>query len=635
MTMFKPTISLKQLSVFKNNNCVFNCEFHLGVNIVHGHNSSGKTTILDFIAYTLGAENIPWKQEALLCDTAIAEILLNGRHITVRRDVNQKLMNPMYIFWGTLSEAMVAPVTAWEIFPFKRSANKISFTQAILLALELTEAQGDGASNLTMHQFLRVMYADQPSLHSPIFRVDTFDNALTRETVGNYLCGIFDDTLYSSQLEKRELDKEIQRLTTELRSIFSVLGRSQQDVSLEFFAQKIKTMENERDSLVAELTRLKSERTLQININPALKNEDLRKSLDHAKRVLFDEEDRLARTEYEIADSLKFIEEIQSRLISIEESSVTRNYFNSLQFSFCPCCLAAVHASPADSAACSLCKNPLDDMPRDGQALRMKNELRIQLQESQALIADREADALEIRTKLPGLKQNLKQLEQKYAASTKIWSSELEDALERVAHAIGSVEQEIKGLYDSQRLSLVIQELQAKRKTFTDRLEDINATIERLEFTQVERQRKVELEVTSTLGKLLRKDLYRQKEFQRAENIKFSFSDNSISVDGANQFSESSTVVLRHLFHVALLSASTRVPGMRFPRFLMLDGIEDGGMELVRAHLLQEIIVEECETYECDYQLIIASSQIAPSLDVEAFVVGRMFSEEKRSLEIL
>ena len=635
MTMLKPTISLKQLSVYKNNNCVFDCEFHLGVNIVHGHNSSGKTTILDFIAYTLGAENIPWKQEALLCDTSIAEILLNGRHITIRRDVNQKLMNPLYIYWGTLSEALAASVTSWELFPFKRSTNKISFTQALLLALELTEAQGDGASNLTMHQFLRVMYADQPSLHSPIFRVDTFDNALTRETVGNYLCGIFDDALYSRQLEKRELDKEIQRLTTELRSIFSVLGRSQQDVSLEFFAQQIKTMEYERDNLVAELARLKSERTLQISTNPALKNEDVRKGLDLAKRTLFDEEDRLARTEYEIADSLKFIEEIQSRLISIEESSVTRNYFNSLQFSFCPCCLSAVNSSPTGSTACALCKTPLNDTPGDGQALRMKNELRIQLQESQVLIADRETDALEIRTKLPGLKQNLKQLEQKYAASTKVWSSELEDALERTARAIGSVEQEIKGLYDSQRLSLVIQELQAKRKTFTDRLEDVNAIIERLEFTQVERQKKVELEITSTLGKLLRKDLYRQKEFQCAENIKFSFSDNSISVDGANQFSESSTVVLRHLFHVALLSASTRVPGMRFPRFLMLDGIEDGGMELVRAHLLQEIIVEECETYDCDYQLIIASSQIAPSLDVDTFVVGRMFSEERRSLAIL
>lgn len=68
---------------------------------------------------------------------------------------------------------------------------------------------------------------------------------------------------------------------------------------------------------------------------------------------------------------------------------------------------------------------------------------------------------------------------------------------------------------------------------------------------------------------------------------------------------------------------------------MILDGIEDGGMELLRAHLLQEIIVEECNTFEVDYQLIFATSQIAPSLDVEALVVGRSFSEENRSLEIL
>lgn len=635
MTMFKPTISLNRLSIFKNNNCVFNCEFHLGVNIVHGHNSSGKTTILDFIAYTLGAENIPWKQEALLCDTSIAEILLNGRAITIRRDVNQKLMNPLYIFWGTMTEAIAASITSWEVFPFKRSASKMSFTQAIMLALELSEAQGDGASNLTMHQFLRVLYADQPSLHSPIFRVDTFDNALTRETVGNYLCGIFDDALYSRQLEKRDLDKEIQRLTAELRSIFAVLARSQQDVSLDFFEQKIKTMEHERDLLIVELSRLKSERTLQIPKTSPLKQGDFRKELDSAKRSLFEEQDRLTRTEFEIADSLKFIEELMLRLSSIEESSVTRAYFNSLQFSFCPCCLTPVEVTVESANACSLCKSPFDKTPSDGQVLRMKNELRIQLQESQILIADKEKDVIEIRTKLPGLMQNLKRLERKYAESTKVWSSELEETLEHTARSIGSVEQEIKGLYDSQRLSLVIQELQAKRKTFTDRLAEVDAIIEQLEFTQVERQRNVELEVANTLGKLLRKDLYRQKEFQRAEHIKFSFADNSISVDGANQFSESSTVILRHLFHIALLSASTKVPGMRFPRFLMLDGIEDGGMELVRAHLLQEIIVEECESFECDYQIIIASSQIAPSLDVDEFVVGRMFSEEKRSLEIL
>ena len=77
-------------------------------------------------------------------------------------------------------------------------------------------------------------------------------------------------------------------------------------------------------------------------------------------------------------------------------------------------------------------------------------------------------------------------------------------------------------------------------------------------------------------------------------------------MNGATQFSESSTVVLRHLFHLAMLSASTRLPDMRFPRFLLLDGIEDGGMELERSHRLQEIIVDECSTFDCEYQLLIS-----------------------------
>ncbi|MDF3081477.1 hypothetical protein KPB01_10995 [Burkholderia sola] len=94
-------------------------------------------------------------------------------------------------------------------------------------------------------------------------------------------------------------------------------------------------------------------------------------------------------------------------------------------------------------------------------------------------------------------------------------------------------------------------------------------------------------------------------------------------------------MVLRHLFHLALLSASTRMPEMRFPRFLILDGIEDGGMELERSYRLQEIIVNECSRFECDYQVIFATSQISPALENDAYVVARQFSENSRSLAIL
>jgi len=238
MTLLKPTIRLRRLTVYKDGRIVFDASFHAGVNIFRGHNSSGKTTILDFIAYTLGAENVPWKPEALLCDWSIAEVMLNDNPVTLRRIVNDKPLNPMHIFWGPYESAINAPDQKWEVFGFRRSESKLSFTQALMHSMDLPEAQGDGASNLTMHQLLRVLYADQPSLHSPIFRTDAFDSALNRETVGGYLSGVYDDRLYTAQLERRMHEKELQSLDSELKSIFKVLSKSDQPQTSNLLGRK-------------------------------------------------------------------------------------------------------------------------------------------------------------------------------------------------------------------------------------------------------------------------------------------------------------------------------------------------------------------------------------------------------------
>lgn len=262
MTLCKPVIRVNKLAVYRDASVVFQTAFHSGVNIVRGHNSSGKTTVLDFLAYSLGAEYIPWKPPALLSTHTLIEVLLNNKVVTLRRAVNPRPMNPIQVFWGHFDDALKAGMHDWEEYPFRRSTSKISFTQSLLLALEMPESMGEGASNLTMHQFLRILYADQPSLHSPIFRVDSFDNALTREVVGGYLCGIYDDALYAAKLERREIEKILEKLDAELKGIFSVLGRSGQGANVEWLAQRINNVTGEREALDKELSRLKKERTV-------------------------------------------------------------------------------------------------------------------------------------------------------------------------------------------------------------------------------------------------------------------------------------------------------------------------------------------------------------------------------------
>lgn len=634
MTLLSPTITANALAVYKDGYVVLEVKFHKGLNILRGHNSSGKTTTLDFIAHTLGAEDIPWKKESLLCDYSMLDISLNGRQVTLRRDVSENRQQPIYIFWGPMVEAIEAPVSAWELYPFRRSANKLSFTQILLQALELPEAQGDGASNLTMHQLLRVVYADQPSLHSPIFRVDSFDSALTRETVGSYLSGVYDDALYSAQLSRRSLEKDLASAESELKSIFTVLAKSKQDVNIEFFGQQIIEAEKRRTELIDEIARLKTERTVASDKQRATEESVSRVALDAAKKELATIMDSITRKELEFADSQQFIAEVKSRLNSLDESQTARSYFGSIAFNFCPCCLSELKAPAAGSTECALCKSPTDGAAGESQLLRMRNELLVQLKESSTLAHTREAEVRALRLRVPGLRQALRTLEQRYVDLTASWSSALETALETAAREIGSLDQEIKGLYENQRLASVIRDLQQRRNALQTQMREHDSIIERLTYAQESRRQEAFLAISNALSRLLKQDFYRQEEFRTAEHVQFSFIDNQVIVDGSAKFSESSTVVLRHLFHLALLTASTQLPAMRFPRLLMLDGIEDGGMELQRAYRLQEIIAEECSRYEVDYQVIVATSQIAPSLNIDDFVVGREFTEERRALTI-
>lgn len=636
MTMLDPTLRVNRLVVFQGGHVAFDCSFHSGVNVIRGRNSSGKTTIMDLLAFSLGAENIRWKPEALRCTDTFVEVLLNGDVACLRREIDSALQRPMSIFWGALDSSLKAGPQQWELYPFKRSAHRISFSQALFDALDMPQAQGDGASNLTMHQLLRVLYADQPSVHSPIFRLDNFDSPLTRDMVGGYLSGVYDDRLYSAQLRLRELDAQIAKQETELRGIFHVLGRSGQTPDLQFLTDKISELEAARKALSDTLTKLKRDRTLpRKDANKARASADtLRSALNAARQAESAAKDRLAALELDIEDSRLFVGELESRLRSLGESKETRTYFSNLQFQFCPSCLAELPKAKADSHVCHLCTSSLGDGRADTQLLRMKNELNIQLKESTTLIEARLQDAEKLRVEVPHLSQRVRKLEQDYAAVATSWSSELEVALEENARKLGAVDEEIRQAYEQQKLATVITELQKRRDALTAESKRLQESIIRLEQRQAERKVEVANSITAAMVRLLKLDLPLTPEFIDAQVANFDFVGNDVYVNGSKNFSESSAVVLRHIFHLSLLTASVQKPFMRVPRFMMLDGIDDGGMEKERSHRLQEIIVEECASYDADYQLIFATSDINPQFEETDLVVGRFFTPEARSLDV-
>jgi predicted nucleic acid-binding Zn-ribbon protein len=635
MTLLEPTLRVNRLRVHQNAHVALECVFHDGVNVIRGRNSSGKTTIMDLLAFSLGSENIRWKSEALRCTHTLVEVELNGFAACLLREIGESQMRPMSIFWGPLDKAVLAGMQEWERYPFKRSTHSISFSQALFTALGMPVAQGDGASNLTMHQILRVLYADQPSVHSPIFRLDSFDNPLTRSTVGDYLAGAYDDELYSAQLRLRDLTGQIGKQESELRSIFHVLGRSGQTPDLQFLEDKVNELQVVRDDLTKALAKLKEERVLpKKDATKARATADsLRTKLNAARKTEAAAKDKLEALELDISDSILFMKEVESRLNSLDESKETRSYFGNLHFQFCPSCLSALPDANADKHHCHLCTSELDERG-DVQLLRMRNELNIQLKESQLLLSEKTKELDSLRLEIPKMSQSLRQLERDYSAVADTWSSEVETGIEDLARRIGQADEELRQAFDQQKLASVITELQNRRDELAKESARLEDRITQLLDAQAQRKFQVSQEVSDAMVRLLKLDLPLTPEFVNATRADFEFVDNTVYVNGSKNFSESSAVVLRHIFHLALLTASTRKAFMRLPRFMMLDGIDDGGMEKPRSHKLQEIIVNECASYKCDFQLIYATSDINPKFAESNLVVGRFYTPENRSLDI-
>lgn len=640
MTLYKPTLQLRKLRVFRDKRIAYQADFHEGVNIIRGQNASGKSTVVDFIFYALGGDSIPWKSEALLCSEVRVELELNGLPMTVSRPVSDALRNPLSIYWGTLEAANAAPRSEWETYPYQRSTSKESFSQVIFRLLEMPEVRGEGAANITMHQLLRLLYVDQRTPHDKIFRHESFDTILTRETVGNYLCGIYSADLYDAQLELKTIDVQLSKSVSDLRSLFSILGRSGQGGG-----NTTDFLQAEAASLSGEIVTL-NEKVVELRMNArqaANEKEQsakvlaaLRESLSTTQRRYAEAADAVQTLAFEVEDSKLFVGELERRLSALEDSQATRKYLGAIKFNFCPCCLAAVveKAEPNGTPFCQLCKSASVETPADSQILRMRNELALQRKESARLLAEREAKLQEQTRVLPVLARELKQLEDQYRTATREWTSPVEREIDAANLRLGELKQKLVQIAEYQKLAGVIEDLQSKRVILETRKRELQDKILFLQNKDESVKAEARRSVANELVNLLRADLPRQEEFISAAAVDWSFGDNRVIVNGNTQFSESSMVILKHCFHLALLAASTRHEFFRVPRFLLLDGIEDGGQEIARSHHLQELVVKLSESLPADHQIIYATSQIAPSLQDSDLVVGKVSTVDDKTLAI-
>jgi hypothetical protein len=82
------------------------------------------------------------------------------------------------------------------------------------------------------------------------------------------------------------------------------------------------------------------------------------------------------------------------------------------------------------------------------------------------------------------------------------------------------------------------------------------------------------------------------------------------------------------------LAAATKDSIFRHPRFVIIDTIEDKGMEPERSHNFQNQILRVSREAKVDHQIIYATAMISPDLDSEEFTIGKFSTRDDRTLAI-
>lgn len=621
---------LARLRIMWRGQAVYDQNFHSGVNIIRGLNSSGKSTISDFIFYALGGELESWKGHAEVCEEVQAEIKTLSGPLTVRRPVGSKI-TPPFVFFGSMTDAFKQPLDGWISFPLHRAGSQESFSQILFRASGIPEAPSSGSSNITSHQILRLLYADQRTPAGKLFRFESFDTSDIREAVGDLVCGLNVHEAYGIRLRLRELDK--------------IFKEKEYEFSLKSAAMPKHLVGINFDSLQSEISRqneIQTQALREIENVDALLPETSEKQflndrhtatqgLTKSSKAIRGIELQLEKLELEVSDLHRYIDFLSDLLGKLQGAETSAAIVGELEFTHCPSCLSKISGHP-EKDHCAVCGNPKDTDAEKSRYLHIRIDFEIQVRESQQLLADKEKETEQLRMAHRRLKQQYDAALSEFTAKYEASSSPRESFLAERNQSLGKANQVIGYLNNLIDIATDITRLGEEKAALNLEIQRLAERLAALSGAGEKRKSRALSQISSIGCELLKRDLPRQEEFLNPSSLRLNFRDDAIALDGRMNFSESSNVILKNTAILSLFAAAASDENFYHPRFLLMDNIEDKGMEEVRSHNFQALIVEVSRKIDAPHQIIFTTSMMNTNLDVAEFTIGPAYTRENRTL---
>ena len=408
MTRFDPNLRVNEMKVLRRGKIVFNERFHSGLNIIRGQNSSGKSTIMDFLFYGLGGDLLEsqWREAASACDAVMLEVSLNGNTLTLWRDIETTSQRPMKLFYGSMEEASTSTDLGWEIYAFRRSS-KESFSQVLFRFLGLPQVEyGESNARLTINQVLRLLYSDQMSPVEKIFRPQKGDLAVTRQAVGDMLCGAYSDEFYLALIRRKAAVEEFKTVSSQVSFMMKTYGRNEIPLTEDWLNAEQSRVERGVEKLNAEIEDIES-LVFSSSFRDNLTLESQRgahKRVVELQQEISTQEEKLTKEKFAWVDTDQYLKSIEKKLDELNHAHLVAEEIGGLTFSFCPACFAPVEESDLDGA-CSLCKSAHDTEESRKRVLKLMNEYARQRERALSVQSERDEKIMQLNSRVEELRE--------------------------------------------------------------------------------------------------------------------------------------------------------------------------------------------------------------------------------------
>ncbi len=632
MTQYKPFMFINRLVITKGEYIVYDEIFHKGVNIIRGDNSSGKSTIMEFLFYGLGGSILEkqWKTIALACDNTYVEVNINNDNYVLNRQISTNSKEQMKIFEGSYEDSLNGLPQKWLSFPYASTSNKESYHDNLLKLLNIPITKSQDSSYINFNQILRLIYTDQLSGISRIFREEDFDSSLKRETIGDLILGVNSKDITQKKLEIIQLKKDIVKIVSDIKAFTTIYGEVESESAI---SKKIAENQEEIELLTSSL--YSKEKAVGNSVDKETEKLILnkREELDAALKTKDNLLSKINTLNFEIIDSENFVANLKKRLVNIQESDTTLSILSDIAFTFCPSCFNKIDNNVAEVETCNLCCS-CNNEDYESPTFRVRKDIEFQISETEQLIPKFKQDLEDSTSSFILIKEIIAKLKNEILILEKPITGVSAEKTS-ILMSIGELKQ--KGLELAKKSSILnnLYEQQASRDDLQSRLGSLETEIASKESLLITKRNDRKALISSIALRLLLKDLDREDDFKNPQEVSFDFSHDRIRVNDTSNFSASSTFILKIFLKLAILIGSCEDSGFLYPRLAIIDSVEDKGMEEARSRNLQKLIIEESEALGVEHQIIFSTAKIDPQLNNTSYCVGEFYDSNNKTLKIL